>query len=528
MKKLICLLILSVILLMASNLTAESEKDMARLRFGKYLTMLKNGQYDLANGLWLDDYISEVYKFGISYDNIPVKFDCNSPLILRLDEYRSGNAIVDFDVINKAIGEFNINLKLTVGGEETIYRYTIVRDEDAKFYLVPRFWPLLMAMKTVEGKYYKIYYFRERQVNDSALAMLDRKMEELAEKISLDQDALERMADDKLSYVLCENLIQVKELAGVAEPGWHDPASNFIITSYLPHSRVLADFLITYKLREHPLFTLPLMKKGLPVFLGGRAGARLNVFGQLIDFSLKSDFLKPADILNATEFADKTGGPDFAYALSGYFNGYLLDLLGMDKMLELYVRLSGNQTFVDTCSGETVKSALNEINAKPWETLEKEFLSYFEKHWMYGIYPYEGQPTGGIIYQSGTPKFKLDVYDDGDRYIFDAKSFEDSGAIYGALMFHYNSIHYDSEYESSLYEKHFPSDHYDKQFCSIIFCQDEVGAYNYLTNQITAKYISSLTENLVAFKPGHLTFSIEKELIPSDLSLFRLELMEMP
>jgi hypothetical protein len=521
-KKSICLLILSILILMISNVAAETEKDIVKLRFGRYLTLLKRGQFDLATSLWLDDYVSEVYKFGISYNEVPIKFDCNSPLVLNIDEYRSGKARVDFDVINRAIGEYNVNLKITVGGEESFYRYTLIRDEDARFYLAPRFWSLLMAMKTVEGKYYKLYYFRDRQINDSALAALDKKIEELAAMIGLDPDALERIADDKLSYVLCENLIQAKELSGVTEPGWHDPASNFIITSYLPHPGVLADFLITYKLRECSLYTLPFMEKGLPVFLGGRGGARLSVFGQLIDFSLKSDFLKPADILNAAEFVDKTGGPDFAYALSGYFNGYLHDLLGMDKMLALYLRLSGDRMFIDTCSGEMVKAALKDISGKSWDELENDFLAYFEKQWSYGIYPFEGQPGGEIIFQSGTSKFKLDVYDDGDKYIFDAKSFEDSGAIYGALMFHYNSSQYDSEYESSLYEKHFSSNYYDKQFYGIIFCQDEVGTYNYLTNEITAKYISSLTEKSAAFEPGHITFSIEKELIP------RLELVEMP
>jgi hypothetical protein len=513
---------------MISNVTAESEKDMVKLRFGRYLTLLKQGQYDLATGLWLDAYNTEVYKFGISYNEVPIKFDCNSPLALNIDAYRGGKAKVDFDVINRAMGEYSVNLKVTAGGEESIYRYTMIRDEDARFYLVPRFWSLLMAMKTVGGKYYKLYYFRERQINDSALAMLDRKIEELAAKIGLDQEALERIADDKLSYVLCENPVQVKELSGVMESGWHDPASNFIITSYLPHPKVLADFLITYKLRERPLFTLPFMEKGLPVFLGGRAGARLNVFGQLIDFSLKSDFLKAGDILNAAEFADKTGGPDFAYALAGYFNAYLSDLMGMDKILALYLRLSGDRMFLDTCSGEMVKSTLKNISGKTWEELENDFLVYFEQHWLYGIYPYEGQPEGEIIYQSGTSKFKLEVYQNENKYVFDARSFDDSTEIYGSLLFHYNSSQYDSEYESSLYEKHFPFGHYDKQFYGIIFCQDEVGTYNYLTNEITAKYISSLTENLVAFEPGHITFSIEKELIPSDFSLFRLELVEMP
>lgn len=528
MKKPICLLILCILVLMISNVAAESEKDIVKLGFGRYLTLLKQGHNDQATSLWLDDYISEVYKFGISYQDVPIKFDCNSPLVLNIAEYRNGKASVDFDVINRAMGEYNVNLKITAGGEESFYRYTMIRDEDGRFYLVPRFWSLLAAMKTVEGKYYKLYYFRERQINDSALAMLDKKIEELAAGIGLDPDALERMADDKLSYVLCENLIQVRELSGITEPGWHDPASNFIITSYLPHPRVLADFLITYKLRERPLFTLPFMEKGLPVFLGGRAGACLNVFGQLLDFSLKSDFLKPADILNAAEFVDKTGGPDFAYALSGYFNAYLYDLLGMDKMLALYLRLSGDRVFIDTCSSDMVKAVLKDISGKPWEKLENNFFAYFEKHWLYGIYPYEGQPTGEIIYQSGTSKFKLDVYDDGNRYIFDARSFDDSAEIYGALMFNYNSSQYDSEYESSLFEKHFPSNHYDKQFYGIIFCQDEVGTYNYLTNEITAKFISSLTENLAAFEPGHITFSIEKELIPAEFSLFRLELMEMP
>ena len=457
---------------------AETEENVVRQRFGKYISHLISGEYDLAGTLWLPEFTYQVYKFGISYPGSPVKFDCNSPLILRIDDYRNGIISVSFDIVSRAIGEYVIILKINDGSNEELYKYTMIRGEDDRFYLVPRYWPIMGTMKTLGGKYYKLYYFKDWQINDSAVAAVDYKIGEIAARLGIGQDARDRLAADKIIYILCENAIQVRELTGISDQGYSDPTSNFIISSYLPHSAALTDFLITYKLRECPLFTLPFMEKGLQVFLGGRAGARLSVFGQLVDFSLESDFLKLEDILVASEFSDKTGGPDFAYALSAYFMGYLLDRLGMDDLLSLYLRFSGDDHFIDTCSLEMVKEHLKKGTGMKWNKLEKKFLSYFDTVKEYGIYPCDDKPDGEVVYQSGTAGFSVTVYEKDKEYIVDARAFEDSSFIYAALLFERKSSQYKAGYQSSLFKKHFPSRDYSNQFYGIIFNRDEAGTYN--------------------------------------------------
>jgi hypothetical protein len=531
MKKLVLTVICTTLIFAASVARGDAERDLVQERFQKYLEFMKNGQSDLATSVWLPDYIYNVYKFGISYTNAPFKFDCASPLTENLSAFQDGKLVVKYSIVPYAYGVYKILLTLSnPGSTEHPIRgaYYMMKGEDANFYLVPNYWPLLANMKVYEGKYYNLYYFKDKQVNDSALAAMDSKIESMAARLGISDESMQRLSADKLNYLLCENPNQVKEYSGHMVPGWHNPADNFVISSYLPHSRILADFLIVYKLRELPLHTIPFMDKGLAVDLGGRAGARLDVFAQMVEFSLKSDFLKLEDILSSKDFDVKTGGPDFAYTLSGYFIDYLIDKIGMDNVLTLYKAFSGDLSFVDTLSVSSCKAMLEQATGMQWAAIEGDFADYTRDKLRSGISFASSDPDGKIVYQSGSPKYSVTLFNDADELVVDALSLDGKSPVKAALIIRNPSTSYKSEFQSTLFDKHFPEQEYSAAYYSIIFGPEEIGTYDYLTDEITSKYIVSLSESQENMNPAHLIFKFKKALIPADFSKLKIDLVEMP
>ncbi len=531
MKKLVLITVCAILIFTASTVWANAERDLVNERFQKYLDLLKAGQSDQASGLWLPDYIYNVYKFGITYTNAPFKFDCASPLMENLEAYQDGKVELKYSIVPYSYGVYKMIVTInnpTSSAEPIRAEYYMMRAEDANFYLVPNYWPLLASMKTYEGKYFRLYYFKDKQVNDSALADTDARIEKMAERLGISEENLERLAADKINYFLCENVNQVTEYSGRKVPGWHDPSSDFVISNYLPHSRVLADFLIIYKFRELPLHTIPFMQKGLGVALGGMGGARLNVFSQMVGFSLKSDYLKLEDILSNEDFDTKTGGPDFAFTLSGYFLNYLINKYGMDKTLALYNDFSGDAEFVDTLSMAGCKAIFEKGVGKKWAEIEKDFSNDYGREATSDIAFISGDPGGKTLFQSGTSKYAVELYNDGDDLVVDARSFDETTPVKAALVFNSPSSKTMPGYFSTLYEKHFPDGEYSGEFYSIIFGPDEIGTYDYLTNEITSKYIVSLSESPDDLNPAHMIFKFKKDLIPADFTKLKIDLVEMP
>ena len=530
MKNAIKLTKVFLLVILTSTIFADPQTDLVNKRFGSYLDYMKAGQYDLASARWLPEYVYEVYKFGIYYSNVPFKYDCNSYLARHIQDYMKGEIEVTYSALPSMYEVYKIlaryKNKSDKNSQEIRDDYYLMRGDNADYFIAPQYWPLLKNIKVKEGEYFKLYYFKESQINDSALTHTDKIIREIAAKLELSDDLLERLSLDKLNYFLCENANQIAIYAGEYKPGWHDPAGNFIITNYLPHGTPIADFMIKYKLRELPFYALPFMEKGLSVYLGGRAGASLDVFGQMAKFSLESDFMKLEDILSSNDFAEKTGGPDFSYTLSAYFMDYLVGQFGIEKILSLYLKLSGDMAFVDSCSMDTIKDILKDETGKSWSSLEKGFKEYFASM-DFGL-ELTDLAEGDIVYQTGTPKYSVTLFENGDDLILDAQSIDKTSPVNAAFLLKEVVPGATGEYQSSLFEKHFPEREYDGQCFGMILGPEEIGVYNYLTNNIEAKYISSLANPGNPIDPAHITFKIPIKLLPGAFDRLTLEFIEIP
>jgi len=527
-KKFAILFMLSICLISTTASMADIERDLVQNRFNRYLEHLKAGEYDAAVAYWMSDHISSTYKFGIFYKDVPFKYDCNSPYIQNLDGINNGSVKTEVTIIPKGNMHYRAVLKLTDSLGEVRHNYFISRGEDMNFYIVTRYWDIIQTMKTHEQKYVRLYYFKEPQINDYALELLDTKIEEIAGMLGIDEKSLNRLAEDKMTYILTENINQIQEFAGFPSAGWHDPSNNFIITSHLPHCKLITEFLVAYKLGELPLHTIPFMKNGLAVYLGGRAGTRLNVFGQLVEFSLKEKFFNLEDLLTSTDFGEKLGGVDFSYTLAGYFVAYLDELIGMEKLISLYLDLSGSQKQIDKLSMKQIKEILEQTSGKSWTDIENGFMTFFDTGKGTEVQASNAKAEGEIVYQSGSPNYSVTIYESDDNYILHAYAFDGSSPVSASLIFNYSPIGYNAEYQSSLFSTQFPDSEYDKQFYGIMFNQEEIGIYNYLTNEITSKYISSLAGDQGAQNAGSVTYKFAKQQMPSNFSNYKIQLIETP
>ena len=518
-----------LLLLLTSLLTAQvSQKSRVEKLVDNYIENLLSGEYNQASTAWNDNYLQSVYKFGIWYDDMLCKFDCNSPLMPYLDDLKSGKFQYSIKVFSTALNFYQIIL--TVEGENLKDEIDYYRAQrfGTVWFLVPNYWPDYMVMQKVESKYLAVYHFNENQINDSALAIADQLIEKISTRLGMQESDFERLEADKITYLLCQTLSQFKELTHISEPGWHDPANNFLISTNLPHGRILAEFLVTYHLGEKSRHTLPLLEKGLTVALGDRAGTALENFYQLIAYSLQEEFLKPEDLLTVQDFTNKTGGPDFAYTLAGFFFRYLETEIEMSRLLELYKSLSRGQVELESLTADGIKDIIKDVTGQKWSNLEKGFKKYFENIFQKTVYPVDSIPKGDVVFQSGTPNFSLTISEFENWYYVESHAFNKLTPVSLAVLIKPVQPQQQNTYQSTLFPKLLGFRDYAKEFYGIVFNTQEIGIYNYQTNEITGKYITAMDFEEKKTDDGRVRFKFCKDLLTAEFSDFVIELVEMP
>ncbi|MBD3380706.1 MAG: hypothetical protein GF404_00775 [candidate division Zixibacteria bacterium] len=522
------LTIATVLIIAVSSLNAQDSHDLqdeALRTFKRYLNNVQAADYNACAGFWNSEYLREVYKLGISYSDAPYKFDLHSPLFAHQQDFSLGRIKVQYQVVAPGLKEFKILVNLRGDDVNKDYEYFLKQAGDAKFYFMPRYWTTMQNMKTYEGRYYELHYFNSTQINDSALARLDREIEEIGAKLELSEREMRRVEADKLTYILCANSNQVRQMAGHETSGWHDRSANILITSFLPHGQLVADLLIDYKLGEIATGTIPLLRYGLPVFLGGLPGADLGAYGELAYYGLANDLYQVADLLTYEGFEEKIGGADFAYPLAGYFLEFLHDRMEMKGLLSLYKQFSANRDSVEKIAVSEIRMKLYDYAEKTIDKLADEFEKKFKKQ-IGSDLSWGGNPKGEVVYQSGTGEYSLNIYDQGDHYVVEAEGFKPDQPISCALVFSLKGSILAPDYQPTLFTKHFPEHSYQNQYYSLIFDSQEAGTYDYLEDCITAKHLVHLNGTPDDYDQSHLVYSVDKKLLPADFSQFKIEIVE--
>ncbi|MEE8576442.1 MAG: hypothetical protein V3T31_04235, partial [candidate division Zixibacteria bacterium] len=466
---------------------------------------------------WTDESRRRSARFGIEYIDIPLKVDCSSPIVRNPGmSFNLGFRPIQGET-KLATDEYSrFTLHARAGGEQLKHYYYARRFGEYYGLFFPQDyysqdWPVLQT------KYLRIHHDpkTEKYLNSIVLDEIDRFIEKMANHIDLSNDALKLLEKEKLEYFYCDSDNMVKEMTGYLAKGTYDLASDDIISSFFPHYHELTHFLVNLKLRRLHLYSLPLFREGVAVCYGGRWGKAPTTMLTLGAILYRENIVPLDSILTMTGF-EKSAGSDLAYPVAGLFTSYIIDEIGTDKYFDLYQQLSGNFERVYALTTDEIQQSIARAAGKDdWNKLRDEFETYVTK-WLAesaGMFP--GTIEGGkVVFEDSDLSLKRN----GDWYTLTAVA--PPGTVNkGNLLFGLEPGL--SGKGSTLFDNQYRTDvNFEGYRFGIRFDQNEVGIYDYATNQLLVKYIWGMLPSEAYYNEAEnkLTFRFNKEVVESKLS----------
>jgi hypothetical protein len=267
------------------------------------------------------------------------------------------------------------------------------------------------------------------------------------------------------------------------------------------------------------------------VCFGGRWDKSPQVVFQVGHFTLAQKFFQLEDALTYNGFHEVVGNPDFSYPLSGIFVKFLIEQFGIERFTLLYRELSGTDDEVRAFSLEDVQAKISEIYKTPWAEIQKKFAEYWGQFEFSGLVP-GGIPANEPIATMKAEHLAAQIWDSENSYLFEIHATTDipKGMI---LMKDKSSSGKGHEsltenYQSKLFAEHLPNARYDSEVYGIQFSADEAGLYNYYTDTLVAKYISSFSPSNEYWNSEErvMRFRLEKSALNQKISDFQIRLLE--
>jgi hypothetical protein len=325
-------------------------------------------------------------------------------------------------------------------------------------------------------------------LNPVLLETFDRFIESSAEILKLSKTSMKTIREKKIEYFFCDNDKTVKQIVGHQVKGTLDQASNDIISATLPHYHELIHLLVNIKLKELPLVTLPIIREGIAVQLGGRWGKHPSALRDLGVFLHREKIVELDSILTTKGFAANATA-DIAYPVAGLFSAYLYDQLGLDRYFELYLKLSGRFKTVELLTLEEIQSAMTDALAREkWTDVQADFNSYASALLVNEATAAAGASTSGKVLLETDNCL---VRKDGDWLSLEFSA-QGGEQLQGSLLFGHNA-ELDAS-ASALFDEHFQSKElFEGYRWAIRFDANEAGLYDYATNRLIAKYIMGIS-----------------------------------
>lgn len=279
---------------------------------------------------------------------------------------------------------------------------------------------------TKESKYFIFKISEPKYFNDYCVKRLDDFVDKIADTLEFSDSDRELLRQQKIYYIFCKDEDEVQELTGYKSKGQAILAFDEVITAYQTHFHELSHLLINYKLKNLGLYTLPFFMEGFAVAMGGRGGMAPRVVTDVGYYLQKTAFLTYDSILTYDAFTSQDA--NMTYAVSGLYNMFLFNELGVDKYLELYKHVNGDL--------ENIKKIKYSEFSLPDDNAFIGFLSRYENG--FSITP---EYLGSIQYKdnvlsdvSGYPNYKrldesksvyFNIYQNDNAYIYDTLNMGD-------------------------------------------------------------------------------------------------------
>ena len=487
-KNKICFILIAVFLTF-STVAAQNLDPLPVL--SEYFDMLESGNLETAFLLWTEEDQRRSSKFHIEYLDIPLKIDCSSPIVQNLELMRRFlyQPVRSYEALEHGAYASLLYSKM-VGADLVEHTYYVKKSGGYYWLTYPqdyftKEWPVK------ESRYFRIHYHPDvgKYLNEVLLEEADRFVEDMAGTLKIPGNDVKVIAEKKIEFYYCDSDKTVKEITGQPTKGLFDLPSNDIISANFPHFHELLHFLINYKLRRLPLYTLPIMQEGLAVYYGGRWGKKPTALLDLGVFLYRESFINFDSMLTFRGFHQQSGA-DISYPVAEVFSAFLLDRLGQDKTFELYLELSGRSGELQALSVEDIQAKIMKATGhKKWADLLADFNTFLDKDIAGRNAASPGKVDDGKVVLEGDG-FK--VNEDKNWLGFEFSGPADK-PLRGSLFFGFDE-RLTGGY-SPLFEEQYALDSlaYNGYRYGVRFDRNEAGFYDYGTNELVAKFIWGIT-----------------------------------
>jgi len=515
---------IAIIIVSACTVSAASN---GKYVVSQYIDAMVAGDYDKASQFWHPIYRETCDRFGIVFRDAPYKWDCMSPIVENLETMRARQ--FQSEMASTIIGATveRVNLSISTGPDTIQHNYHVLTDSTGS-YMVPRFWLYLSNLRLVTTKYYDVYYRDKTQLNDHALAHLDVFTEQTVISLGGTKEHLDLLEQQRMEYYLGRNENEVSELLGFRSHGVHFRPSDIIVSHYIPDFHQITAFLITLVIEDKGLVTMPFVQNGLACSFGGRFGQHKDVMPQIAAFTIENSLFTLENVATYSGFYDTIGNIDFSYPLSVAVMATIYDETSPVDVSALVGKLSGSMREVEAMTLQDVSEALKSTTGKDWGDWKK----LATERTMSGRHPNlktgVTSDSGVTVFESGTIDYLITVKHDAGWYNVVVKPIKDDPLMSGMIVVRGGlGLKFDA-YKSFLWKEQFDNTRYTTQLYSIQFSQEEVGIYDYTTNRLVAKYVSSFDSSGSLIQDGAVTFRFRDDIFPGGLENYICGLGQFP
>lgn len=456
MSKIICLLLIAT-----GSFQLYSQKIVLNNdRASQFIQAIINNSDSLETFI-LPEELAISKRLGITYETVKHKF---------LISYEMPQQITE-GILNEEI-KYSFNIK-EVDSEYSILNFEITdKSYRTKYYFKNGFlisppYFYYKDWQKIESDYFIFYVSEPEYFNQYSIKQLENFAKNIFTILNFTDEEKELLKKEKLIYILCKDEDEIEKLTGYKARGLGNLAYDYVITTYNCHYHELLHILMNFKLRKLPLYTHPLLQEGFAVAFGGRGGYEPGILMNLGKFLEQSDFLKVTDLLSANEY--KTYDVSMSYPLSGLYNLFLINEIGIDEYYKLYIEYSSNNTSGLVMNNNNLPSDLKWNNFVNNYSNEEEIKIDFEN---------EGFHT---LNMDSTYNLKMN----DSFYLFETKE--------NVLISTYDTS---KIYLSKIFNEAYPDKKYSGEKYLIKVTASEVAVYNLYTNNLIANYVSGFSTEM--------------------------------
>lgn len=430
------------------------------------------------------------YRLVVQYEDVKHKF------------------LISYDIdenVKKGIASKKLDYTITTRNLEKNYSkivFTVTNiDYQKEFYFKNQKYisPITYFTKNwaqIKSKHFNFIVSDTTLFNSYCIKNLENYFNKIAELLELSEDQLNTIEREKIYYFLCKDEDEIKKITGFHTRGMYVLAHDYVVTTFNAHYHELLHLLINYKLQTLPLYTNPFLQEGFAVAFGGRGGKEPNIILNLGMFLNKSGMLDYSLLLSKKGFYEVN--ISLSYPMSGLYNLFLFEQLGLEKYLNLYKKYSGTSDEVEKMKIQTNKLPSSE-----------KWNEFMDKSRLESIELWETENAKILVNECEAAQ----ISENSENYYF---------ALKDTLLIKTNEFYPD--YKSKKFREIIKNRKYDREKYLITASENEIAVYNLFTNNLIANFVSSFSIPFTSIykQNGYYKFNISKDVFDEKLNEMQL------